>query len=57
MEEKKMSPDAFQWAYDRYIADDPEEVAAYREERIKADVAQEVFNIRRQSGLSREQPR
>lgn len=55
MEEKKMSSDAFQWAYNKYIADDREEVALYQEERIKADVAQGVYNIRNQTGLSRKQ--
>lgn len=55
MEEKKMSSDAFQWAYNKYIADDPEEVALYQEERIKADVAQGVYNLRNQTGLSKKQ--
>lgn len=48
-----MGSDAFQWAYNKYIANDPKEVALYQEERIKADVAQEVYNLRNQAGLSR----
>jgi len=55
MEEKKMSPDAFQWAYNKYIADDPKEVALYEEERIKADIAQAVYDLRNQAGFSRKQ--
>lgn len=55
MEEKKPSPDAFQWAYDKYIGTDPQEVSLYEEERIKADIAQAVYNLRNQAGLSREQ--
>jgi hypothetical protein len=48
-----MSPDAFQWAYKKYIANDPQEVALYQEERIKAYAAQGVYNLRDQVGLSR----
>ena len=55
MEEKKMSSDAFQWAYDKYIANDPKEVALYEEERIKADIAQTVYDLRNQEGFSRKQ--
>ncbi len=55
MEEEKMPLDAFQCAYNKYIANDPEEVALYQEERIKADVAQGVYNLRNQAGLSRNQ--
>ena len=55
MEEKKMSSDAFQWAYDKYIANDPKEVALYQEERIKADVAQAVYDLRNQAGFSEKQ--
>ncbi|MFC1835677.1 multiprotein-bridging factor 1 family protein [Thermodesulfobacteriota bacterium] len=55
MEEKKMRSDAFQWAYNKYIANNPEEVALYQEERIKADVAQGVYNLRNQAGLSKKQ--
>ena len=55
MEEKKPCSDAFQWAYNKYIGSDPEEVALYEEERIKADVAQAVYNLRNQASLSRKQ--
>jgi ribosome-binding protein aMBF1 (putative translation factor) len=51
MDEKKNS-DAFEWAYNRYIAGDPEEIACYQAERIKADVAQGVHDLRKQAGLS-----
>ncbi|MBM4327661.1 MAG: helix-turn-helix transcriptional regulator [Deltaproteobacteria bacterium] len=54
-EEKKLSSDAFQWAYDRYIGNDPKEIALYEEERVKADIAQAVYNLRSQAGLSHEQ--
>ena len=54
-EKKKLSSDAFQWAYDRYIGNDPKEIALYEEERVKADIAQTVYNLRNQAGLSHEQ--
>jgi ribosome-binding protein aMBF1 (putative translation factor) len=53
--EKKKSSDAFQWAFNTYIGNDPKEIALYEEERIKADIAQEVYDLRVEAGLSREQ--
>ena len=55
MEEKKISSDAFQCAYDKYIANDPKEVALYEEERIKADIGQAVYDLRNEAGLSKKQ--
>jgi ribosome-binding protein aMBF1 (putative translation factor) len=55
MEKKKLTSDAFQWAYDKYVGSDPKEIALYEEERIKADIAQNVYDLRNQAGLSREQ--
>ncbi len=54
MEDKKIGSDAFLWAYDKYIADDPEEVALFEEERIKADIAQAVYDLRNRAGYSTE---
>ena len=55
VEEKKLSSDAFQWAYNKYIGSDPKEVVLYEEERIKADIAQAVYNLRHEAGFSRRQ--
>ncbi len=55
MEKKKLSTDAFEWVYNKYIAHDPREIALFEEERIKADIGQAVYDLRNQSGLSREQ--
>ncbi len=52
MEEKKLTGDAFDWAYEKYIANDPAEVALFAEERIKADIGQAVYDLRNQTGLS-----
>ena len=54
-EKKKLSSDAFQWAYDKYIGNDPKEIALYEEERVKADIAQAVYDLRNKAGLSRQQ--
>ena len=39
MEEKKLSSDAYQWAYDRYIKGDPEMEKYFEELGVKADIA------------------
>ena len=54
-EKKKRNSDAFQWAYDKYIGNDPKEVALYEEERVKADIAQTVYDLRNKAGLSHQQ--
>ncbi|MBD3397542.1 transcriptional regulator [Candidatus Micrarchaeota archaeon] len=53
MKKDKTTPDAFQWAYDKFIANDPQEVALYQKEQRRADVAQKVYDLRDQAGISR----
>lgn len=55
MEEKKLSSDAFELIYKRYIKDDPARVASLQEELTKAEIAREIYDLREQAGLSREQ--
>ncbi len=55
MEEKKISTDAYQWAYDRYIKGDPEMEKCFEELGVKADVARQLYNLRNQAGVTREQ--
>ncbi len=55
MEEKRLSSDAFQLAYERYIEGDPEREASFREEILKADIARQAYDSRKQAGLSRDQ--
>jgi transcriptional regulator with XRE-family HTH domain len=38
--------------YDRYVGDDPERVAAYERAHEDANIAQEVYNLRAEAGLS-----
>jgi ribosome-binding protein aMBF1 (putative translation factor) len=55
MEEKQVSSDAFGLIYSRYIKDDPERIASFREELAKAEIASEIYDLRHQAGLSRAQ--
>ncbi len=55
MEEKKLSSDAYQWAYDRYIKGDPEMEEYFEELGVKADIARQLYNLRDKAGLSRKQ--
>jgi ribosome-binding protein aMBF1 (putative translation factor) len=55
MEEKKPSSDAFELIYRRYIKDDPARVASFQEELTKAEIAREIYDLRDQAGLTRQQ--
>jgi ribosome-binding protein aMBF1 (putative translation factor) len=55
MEDKKLSSDAFELIYNRYIKDDPARVASFQEELTKAEIAREIYDLRDQAGLTQEQ--
>jgi ribosome-binding protein aMBF1 (putative translation factor) len=55
MEEKRLSSDAFGLIYNRYIKDDPARVSSFQEELTKAEIAREIYDLRNQASLSREQ--
>lgn len=55
MEEKKLSSDAYRWAYDRYIKGDPEMEKYFDELGVKADIARQLYDLRNQAGLTQEQ--
>jgi ribosome-binding protein aMBF1 (putative translation factor) len=46
---------ALQFAYDRYIGEDPELAAAFDEELSAADIATQIYNLRKRAGLSQRQ--
>lgn len=52
MEEKKLGPDAYEWAYGRYIKGDPEMERYFDELGVMADIARQLYNLRNQAGLS-----
>jgi predicted XRE-type DNA-binding protein len=55
MDEKKYSSDALKWMYNEFIGNDPERIASYQEERIKAEIARQVYDIRDQAALTQKQ--
>ncbi len=55
MEDRKLRSDAFELIYKRYIKDDPARVASFQEELIKAEIASEIYKLRDQEDMTREQ--
>jgi predicted XRE-type DNA-binding protein len=55
MDEKKYSSDALKWMYDEFIGNDPDRIASYQEERIKAEIGRQIYNLREQAGLTQRQ--
>jgi ribosome-binding protein aMBF1 (putative translation factor) len=51
----KIKSKALQFAYDRYIGKDPESAAAFEEELSAADIAGQIYSLRKRAGLSQRQ--
>jgi DNA-binding protein HU-beta len=47
--------DAYDWSYDRYIADDPELVEYFDSLDVKFKIAGAIYNIREKLNMTREQ--
>src|SRR3990172_3458371 len=43
---------ALQYAYDRYVGDDPERQGAYEQELLSAEIASLLYRLRTEAGLS-----
>ena len=54
-EKRHLRSEALQFAYDRYIGDDPALAAAFEEELSKAEIASQIYNLRKRAGLSQRQ--
>jgi DNA-binding XRE family transcriptional regulator len=52
---KKIASDALQYAYQRYIGKNPEQVTAYEEELANAEVARKIYDLRTKAGLTQRQ--
>jgi DNA-binding XRE family transcriptional regulator len=52
---KKFTSNALQYAYERYIGENPEQVAAYEEELANAELAQKIYDLRTKAGLTQRQ--
>jgi DNA-binding XRE family transcriptional regulator len=55
MEEKKLSSDGVEWAYNQFIKGKPEREASFREAGRQAELSQQIYDIRHKLGLTREQ--
>lgn len=55
MSKNKKTVSAVKILHNRYIKDQPERKASLQKERINAQVAQLIFNLRRDAGLSQKQ--
>lgn len=54
MSSKKIVTDAYQWSYDRYIEDDPELVEFASDMRVRAGIAQQIYDIQNRLHMTRE---
>jgi DNA-binding XRE family transcriptional regulator len=54
MASKNIVTDAYKWSYDRYIKDDPELEQFADEMRVKAGIAQQIYDIRNRLRMTRE---
>jgi DNA-binding protein HU-beta len=54
VDDKKLSTDAVEWAYNRYIKNDPERVAHLDLVRKQAALAQQIYDIRKKLRMTRE---
>lgn len=55
MTEKKLSDDAVEWVYNRYIKNDPERITHVELLRRQAALARQVYDIRNRLHMTREQ--
>ena len=49
---KTFQSDALQYTHDRYIGNDPEQVAAYEQELTNIEVAKRLYDLRTKAALS-----
>jgi len=49
---KRASPNAVQFLYDRYVGKDPKRIEEYGRELLNATIARQLFDLRSRAGLS-----
>jgi ribosome-binding protein aMBF1 (putative translation factor) len=54
-EKRQFRSEALQFAYDRYVGEDPKLAAAFEEELSKAEIASQIYNLRKRAGHSQRQ--
>ncbi len=55
MEQDRFRSDAFECLFRRYIKEDPKRVASFQEELVKSQIAREIYDLRNNAGLTRDQ--
>lgn len=55
MAKRKIESDALQFAYNRYIGDDPERIASFEEELANAELARKIYDLRTRARLTQRQ--
>lgn len=54
MSEKRLSSDAVEWAYNRYIKGNPERESSFAEASRQSDLAQQIYDLREKLRMTRE---
>ena len=49
---RKFASGGVAFLYDRYVGNDPQQIAAYEHEVLNAEIAQKIFDLRIEAGLS-----
>lgn len=55
MAKRKATTDAVEILHRRYVGDDPERKASLQEERVNAQVARTIYELRKEAGLSQKE--
>jgi DNA-binding XRE family transcriptional regulator len=50
--EKRLKSPALQYAYDQFVASDPERVRSFDDELANASIARQVYDLRKEAGLT-----
>ena len=52
LKKRKFASSTLQYLYDRYVGNDPEQIEAYEQELINAEIARKIYDLRTKAGLS-----
>lgn len=52
---KRFKSSALEYAYDRYVGNDPAKEASFKEELANAEIASRIYKLRKKAGLSQRQ--
>jgi DNA-binding XRE family transcriptional regulator len=55
MTDKNLRSDGFEWAYNEFIKNDPESFALFNEYEVQGEIAQQIYDLRNQAGLTQSQ--